>query len=186
MKKGNTPPARRENKVRIAPLLILLAALLCGHAIGPPAATSWTGRPFGDRPHRILASDTEAGSRSIERKGLSLGDKAPTDRSSGSQQGGGGWSRTWNKLQKNPVIAKIVDIANWVIAGLRVLWAIPKAIIQGDSRALIEAIGQMLSRASTETPVTTESPPESGGSNAPLRGTPLLEDETAAPIPADD
>lgn len=186
MKKGHIPPAHREHKARIAPLMIILVALLCGHAMTSPAATSWDGRPFGDRSHRLLASDTEAGSRSLERKGLPLADNASADRSTGSRKGGGGWSRTWQKLQQNPVISKIVDIANWVIAGLRVLWAIPKAIIQGDSRALIEAIGQLLSRASPETPATSAPPPESGGSNLPARGTPLLEGETAAPIPADD
>ncbi len=48
------------------------------------------------------------------------------------------------------MMKRVSSVCSWAGDGLRLLWAIPKAVVKGDSRSLIEAIGALLSRASSE------------------------------------
>jgi hypothetical protein len=63
----------------------------------------------------------------------------------------GGLTGAWRSIRNWGITRRVVKVGAWVVGGLRVAWAIPKAIVKGDSRSLIEAIGDLLQRASTET-----------------------------------
>lgn len=80
--------------------------------------------------------------------------------------------RLWNSVKDKPLIRRVRTVASWIVAAARFLWAIPKALIQGDSEGLIEALGGILAQASADDTgtvaplVTTPLAPESAGRSA--------------------
>ncbi len=59
--------------------------------------------------------------------------------------GGGGLAGTWRAVRATALVRRVFEVGYWVVGALKVLWSIPKAVIQGDSRALIESLGDLLS-----------------------------------------
>lgn len=134
------------------PLASFLILLLFLGAVLPPDAIALRSNA---NPITLLASGPESTPRNLDRKGLALSETAGKDGGEASEPSG-----LWGKLRRNPVIAKVAGVIEWILAGLKLLWAIPKAIVQGDSRALIEAIGDLISRATPEA-ASQEDPPAS-------------------------
>jgi len=175
---GQSPRAHRRHGVAArstagSPIRLMAAfvtVMLVLGAILPPETFAFAPNA---RPINLLASGPESGPRNLDRKGLALAETAAGDGGETSEPGG-----LWGKLRQNPVIAKVAGMVEWVLAGLKLLWAIPKAIIQGDSRALIEAIGELLSRAAPdassqqEAPATAPAPSPADGPASRPRGTP--------------
>ncbi len=64
----------------------------------------------------------------------------------------GGLAGFWQSVRETGFARRVAKIGSWVAGGARLLWSIPKAVIQGDSRSLIEAIGDLLSGATGEAP----------------------------------
>jgi hypothetical protein len=58
----------------------------------------------------------------------------------------GGWARFVNR----PLIRQVRGVVAWIGSLLRFLWSIPKAIFQGDSRGMIDALGDLLSKSSPD------------------------------------
>ena len=57
---------------------------------------------------------------------------------------GGGWER----FKNFPLIRRVRSVGAWVQCLVRFVASIPKAIFQGDSRGMISALGDLLSRSS--------------------------------------
>ncbi len=175
---GQSPRAHRRRGVAArsvadSPIRLVAAFvtfMLVLGAILPPETLAFAPNAG---PINLLASGPESGPRNLDRKGLSVAETAAGDSGETSEPGG-----LWGKLRQNPVIAKVAGLIEWVLAGLKLLWAIPKAIIQGDSRALIEAIGELLSRAAPDTssqqeaPATVPAPSPADGPASRPGGTP--------------
>jgi hypothetical protein len=51
-------------------------------------------------------------------------------------------------LADSAVGRRISQITGWIVSFFRFLWTIPKALLDGDSRSMIEALGDFLSRTS--------------------------------------
>jgi hypothetical protein len=62
----------------------------------------------------------------------------------------GALQRLWQGLLRTPLGQRIEGILGWITSFFRFLWTIPKALFQGDSAAMIEALGDLLSRASSD------------------------------------
>lgn len=56
-----------------------------------------------------------------------------------------GLAGTWDAIRNSGLGRRVQRVGTWMAGGARLLWSIPKAVIQGDSRPLIEAIGNLLS-----------------------------------------
>jgi len=67
------------------------------------------------------------------------------------------FAQLWNSVCETALMKRVSGVCSWIGDGLRLLWAIPKAVVKGDSRSLIEAIGALLSRASSEEKADQES-----------------------------
>lgn len=55
--------------------------------------------------------------------------------------------RLWDRLRATPLARRVISVARWVACLMRFLWTIPKALLQGDSQAMIEALGELLARS---------------------------------------
>ena len=55
----------------------------------------------------------------------------------------GGWAR----LKSLPLIRRVSSVGNWIGCLARFLVSIPKAVFKGDSRGMISALGELLSRS---------------------------------------
>lgn len=55
----------------------------------------------------------------------------------------GGWAR----LKNVPLIRRVCSVGNWIGCLARFLVSIPKAVFKGDSRGMISALGELLSRS---------------------------------------
>lgn len=53
----------------------------------------------------------------------------------------------WNDLMDTPLGHRVREITGWIGSFFRFLWTIPQALIKGDSQSMIEALGELLSRA---------------------------------------
>ena len=60
----------------------------------------------------------------------------------------GAFKRLWDSVKDKPLLRRVRSISSWIVAALRFVWAIPKAVVAGDSGALTEALGGLLTRAS--------------------------------------
>jgi len=77
----------------------------------------------------------------------------------------GGWAR----LKNVPLIRRVCSVGNWIGCLGRFLVSIPKAVFKGDSRGMISALGELLSRSAS--PVENQDPPSSGDEKTePTRG----------------
>jgi hypothetical protein len=56
--------------------------------------------------------------------------------------------RFWDSIKDKNLVRRVRSITAWIGAGARFVWAIPKAVLQGDSDALIEALSGLLTKAS--------------------------------------
>lgn len=72
----------------------------------------------------------------------------------------GALRRFWDSIKDKPLVRRVRSIVTWVVAGVRFVWAIPKAVIRGDSDALIEALsGLLVSASSADTSVSRDVAP---------------------------
>jgi hypothetical protein len=55
----------------------------------------------------------------------------------------GGWAR----LKNFPLVRRVCGVGNWIGCLARFLVSIPKAVFKGDSRGMISALGELLSRS---------------------------------------
>lgn len=55
----------------------------------------------------------------------------------------GGWAR----FKNFPLIRRVSSVGNWIGCLARFLVSIPKAVFKGDSRGMISALGELLSRS---------------------------------------
>jgi len=69
-----------------------------------------------------------------------------------------GLAGAWDSVRSSAFARRLERVSSWVSGGVRLLWSIPKAVIQGDSSALIEAIGNLLAGAPGEQDKTVELP----------------------------
>ncbi len=76
----------------------------------------------------------------------------------------GGWSRFINR----PIIRQARSVVAWVGSLMRFLWSIPQALFRGDSRGMIDALGDLLSKSSPER--RSGSGGSSGGSRSAADG----------------
>ncbi|MFH1145200.1 MAG: hypothetical protein V1774_11705, partial [Candidatus Eisenbacteria bacterium] len=132
---------------------ILLLALLLGIAIAC------------DAPSRAFAAPGSGGSAIGSKSGAINGDNgllsglatdnlgrtdlgALTDGTSAGPSVGkaGTAKRGWERLLDMPLVRRVVSIGKWIASLLRFLWSIPKAVLQGDSHQMIEALGDLLAR----------------------------------------
>ncbi len=169
MKMGQFALAHRIRMARCKPLVVALAILVLTGVLCSPEALSWRGTAWELHPTAWLASEVESGPRSVDRKGLDLAD-VPATTPASEHPARGGVSALWQNLLRNPVLAKAVRVGDWILVSLKLLWSIPKAIVQGDSRALIEAIGDLLSRAAPETQPETVNRASQGASRGSSDG----------------
>ena len=118
------------------------------------------------------------------------GDNSPPGIGRGNLTGGNGGSgspgalrQLWDNLMETAVGRRVREITGWVASLFRFLWTIPKALLQGDSQSMIEALGELLSRASDaagveEAPAADQLQPQLqplGGQGAPRQE--LLQEE---------
>jgi hypothetical protein len=61
-----------------------------------------------------------------------------------------GLTKFWNSVRETAIAQRVGTVCSWVGDGLKLIWAVPKAVVKGDSRSLIEAIGDLLSRTSAK------------------------------------
>ncbi len=82
---------------------------------------------------------------------------------------GGGTSgplkHLWSGIANSPLGQRIGRIVSWIASFFRFLWTIPKALLQGDSSPMIDALGDLLSR--TSSPAEAQGPQPAGRSGAP-------------------
>jgi hypothetical protein len=140
----------QSSSLRVAALL--LAIFL--HAAAPAVPLIGPGTPSGIQAPlralslhtRALAADLEGGpSRTSARR-------SPGDLQVAAQPKHGGLRGAWDSVCRTGVARRLAKVGSWVANGARLLWSIPKAVIQGDSRSLIEAIGDLLSSAGSGPP----------------------------------
>jgi hypothetical protein len=88
----------------------------------------------------------------------------------------GAFKRLWDSVKDKPLIRRVRSVSSWIVAALRFVWAVPKAIVAGDSAALTEALSGLLARASAA---------DTGAGAAPAPPAPLnpVQDEPAPQDP---
>ena len=78
-----------------------------------------------------------------------------------------------------PLTQRVRSVGAWLGCVGRFLWSIPKAIFKGDSRGMLDALGELLSRSSSQQrsqqaaphqPVSD--PPENSGASPGADGNP--------------
>ncbi len=106
-------------------------------------------------PGRVYAADVEG----VSTRGSAR--TAPSDLGAIRAQRRTGLAGTWDAIRSSGFARRLQRVTSWVAGGVRLLWSIPKAVIQGDSSALIEAIGDLLSGAPGEQDKTVEPSPAS-------------------------
>ncbi|MBD3235319.1 MAG: hypothetical protein GF330_01280 [Candidatus Eisenbacteria bacterium] len=102
---------------------------------------------FGPPLRRILPQPAHALS---ELFGLPAAHAAEIDEGPEVPEAPGALKRFWESIKDKPLIRRVRTVASWIAAAARFLWAIPKALIQGDSEGLIEALGGILAQASAD------------------------------------
>jgi hypothetical protein len=116
----------------VAALLFAGTSAIVSEAAGADLVGSIT-------PSRFAVSDTDRGaSGSTADEGVS---------SEGVGGGRNPIAKLWNGFLDTPLGSRLEGITRWVGSVFRFLWAIPKALFQGDSRSMIEALGDLLSPA---------------------------------------
>jgi hypothetical protein len=115
------------------------------------------------------------------RSGIALPSPAPASAAAAAADGGlresrathaddggnpGPLKRFWSGLANSALGQRIGRIVGWIASFFRFLWTIPKALLQGDSSPMIDALGDLLSR--TSTPAEARNPPPAGQSGTPL------------------
>jgi hypothetical protein len=76
----------------------------------------------------------------------------------------------WSRFVDRPLIRRVRSVGAWIGCLARFLWSIPRAIFQGDSRGMLEALGALLSRSSSQPsrePTDTSAAGRSGGARGP-------------------
>lgn len=68
-----------------------------------------------------------------------------------------GFSKFWKSVSDTAIAQRVGTVCSWMGDGLKLLWAVPKAVVKGDSSSLIEAIGDLLSRTSEKEQAQQES-----------------------------
>jgi hypothetical protein len=138
-------------------LALLVSALAGGNAPG-------AGLPAGgisDRGRAALAEDPGLNTSAPEISGTArsaLGGRTEAGHLRPAK-------RTWERLRETPLVRRILDIGGWIASFLRFVWTIPKALLKGDSQAMIEALGDLLARTSAggqESPTDESQPPADG------------------------
>lgn len=115
------------------------------------------------------------------RSGIALPSPAPASVTAAATDGGaretriahavdgggdsGPLKRFWSGLANSALGQRIGRIFNWIASFFRFLWTIPKALLQGDSSPMIDALGDLLSR--TSSPAEGRDPQSGGRSAAP-------------------
>jgi len=168
---------RRHGKTRSNPrggrrLWMWTGLLLVVLSLDPAAAqiaeladitgTAWKVLRTNPLPRRVLLVEEDGAS--LRGEGWKATPKGrPGDgtavSSNRSAPPSGGLARFWWRVRRTALARRVSDVGSWVVGAARVLWAIPKAVVKGDSRGLIEAIGDLLSRASPEADAKTAGPP---------------------------
>ncbi|MCK4303879.1 MAG: hypothetical protein KAY24_06545 [Candidatus Eisenbacteria sp.] len=162
------PRSRAAPRVEVFLLTAVIA--LVGFLLSPTAiqAEAWPAWPQSRAGHAsilpsddlsILASNIEAGSSRGSGRQVSSSasdrDGALTPAEAATRPGG--LSGFWRSIGETSIGRRVISVSQWVIGSARLLWAIPKAIIKGDSRSLIEAIGDLISKATTSEETDRES-----------------------------
>lgn len=129
----------RSNWRRYA-ILLLAGAWLLG--VVPTFSPSGAEGPLISFAPKVLAAidggpDLDSRGQGGEAKSLQRGAGSP-----------GGLKGLWIRLADSALGRRVGDVVGWVSSFFRFLWAIPKALLQGDSRSMIEALGDLLSRTS--------------------------------------
>ena len=161
----NRPRVSRMHRLRSMAALSLLLAILFGHCpaytAGPDIRIVNPAKPATAEP--LFAADLE-GSTPLPPDSRVEPKAVPTQTSSQP-----GWIRKiaahWSTFRRTPLVSRIEKVGSWVGGIGRLIRSVPSAIFQGDSRPLIEAIGELLSGA------TQGAQPNDGG-RVPLRGQP--------------
>ncbi len=129
--------------------------------------------PLGDRFDTFAASDPNTfphpdlftadvprigpgDSKRAPRAGMIIDPQTETQNLSSKPSTSNRFSRFWRSVQETAMMKRVSSVCSWAGDGLRLLWAIPKAVVKGDSGSLIEAIGALLSRASSEEKIDQE------------------------------
>ncbi len=154
MKAGfpHRPDRPRASAPPVYALLLVAAALVfAALATSTPPARAFPRLPIGlsfralpqcvPGPEALLAADVE-GLPSRD-QGSRNADEIETFRTPQRK----GIAKTWYAVCNSGLGRRVQRVGAWVAGGARLLWSIPKAVIQGDSRPLIEAIGNLLSGA---------------------------------------
>lgn len=131
----------RSGRIKAAAAVLAVAGLL---ALLPAVAPNGSARSLISLEIKNLAAvDGGPGQAApgIESGDRGLGGRAET---------AGGLARLWAGLAESAVGSRVLGIGGWIVSFFRFLWTIPKALIQGDSRSMIDALGDLLSRTSPQ------------------------------------
>lgn len=135
--------------------MIALAVLVLGAlATSARPARAFPGLPTGISFRALPQSTPSAGALlAADVEGISS--RGPDDRNTADAAAlttprRKGIAGTWDAIRNSGLGRRVQRVGTWVAGGARLLWSIPKAVIQGDSRPLIEAIGDLLSGATPQ------------------------------------
>ena len=106
---------------------------------------------YGYDETALFAADLKNPAPSDEKRtfsGMVIPKQAQVPKISNQSRKTNGFTRAWNSVRETAIMKRVGNVCSWVGDGLKLLWAVPKAVVKGDSRSLIEAIGNLLSRAS--------------------------------------
>lgn len=138
-------------------ILSLAAIMLLGGSTGFfPAGAVRSGIALpSPTPASVAAVGTDGGARDtrIAHADDGGGDPGPI-------------KRFWSGIADSAIGQRIGRIVSWIASFFRFLWTIPKALLQGDSSPMIDALGDLLSR--TSSPAEGRDPQPAGRSGTPL------------------
>jgi hypothetical protein len=134
------------------------------------AAIVLMGGLTGFLPARAVRSGIALPSPGPAPSAAAASDGGPRDTRSAHADDGGGDSgplkRFWSGIANSALGQRIGRIVSWIASFFRFLWTIPKALLQGDSSPMIDALGDLLSR--TSSPAEARTPQPAGRSSTPL------------------
>jgi hypothetical protein len=99
-----------------------------------------------------------------DRTGTLSGDVPATVSSVAAGRGG------WERFKRLALIRRVSSVGAWIQCLIRFVVSIPKAIFQGDSRGMISALGDLLSRSSGPSSDSPPSGSHGGDESDPSRG----------------
>jgi hypothetical protein len=136
-------------------ILLLAAVVLMGGLTGfLPAGAVRLGIAL-PLPAPAAAAASDGGVRETR--------SAHADQSGGDS---GPLKRFWSGVANSALGQRVGRIVSWIASFFRFLWTIPKALLQGDSSPMIDALGDLLSR--TSSPSEARTPQPAGQSRTPL------------------